>query len=201
MSGKTEKALTDVEEALKLYPTYVKALRTKARIQLNSENYEESVSNFKEALNHCTIEEKSGLEREVREAEKELKKSKRVNHYKILGVEKDADQTVLKKAFRKQSLVHHPDKGGNDETFKQINESYSVLSDPQQRRRYDMGADIEDDMFAGGASPFANAGFGGGVDLSDILFGMGAGGMGGGMGGMPNGGFRFSTSSGGGFPF
>lgn len=161
MSGKTDEALADVDEALKLHPEYTKALRTRARIHLAIEKYEESVKDFKEALDHCTMEEKAGLEKEIRNAEKELKKSKRVDHYKILNVSKDATEVELKKAFRKQSLVHHPDKGGNEEHFKQINESYSVLSDPQQRHIFDNGLDLDDGPGGMGGAGFSSGGFGG----------------------------------------
>ncbi|TIC12958.1 TPR-like protein, partial [Wallemia mellicola] len=211
MTDKSENALKDVDEALKLHPEYTKALRTRARIHLNIENFEESVSDFKKALEFCTMEEKPALENEVRNAEKELKKSKRVDHYKILSVHKEATEVELKKAFRKQSLVHHPDKGGNEEHFKQINESYSVLSDPQQRHIYDNGLDLDDGPGMGGG--FSSGGFGGAdINLADLFasgaFGGGMGGMGGGgfssfggsAGGFPGGGARFSSTQGG-FPF
>ncbi|TIA90163.1 hypothetical protein E3P99_01672, partial [Wallemia hederae] len=213
MSDKNEDALKDVDEALKLYKNYTKALRTRARIHLAMEKFEESVSDFKEALDSCSMEEKSGIEKEVRHAEKELKKSKRVDHYKILQVEKTATDTELKKAFRKQSLIHHPDKGGDEEYFKQINESYSVLTDSQQRHIYDNGLDLDDGPGMGGG--FGGGGMSADINLAD-LFASGAfgGGMGGGMGGMGGmgggmggggyssfggGGTRFTSA--GGFPF
>lgn len=63
------------------------------------------------------------------------------DYYKLLGVEKDAGQGDIKKAFRKLSMQYHPDKNPNnpfaEDKFKEINEAYSVLSDPQKRARYD----------------------------------------------------------------
>lgn len=59
------------------------------------------------------------------------------NYYHILGVDKNADDTEVKKAFRNLSKTHHPDKGGDDNKFKEINEASSVLSDTQKRNRYD----------------------------------------------------------------
>ncbi|OUU18328.1 MAG: hypothetical protein CBC05_02795 [Crocinitomicaceae bacterium TMED45] len=59
--------------------------------------------------------------------------------YKTLGVLKDADATDIKKAFFNLAKEHHPDKGGNPEKFKQINEAYDVLKDPQKRQQYDLG--------------------------------------------------------------
>tara|TARA_Y100000593_G_scaffold93735_1_gene189796 strand:- start:1290 stop:1895 length:606 start_codon:yes stop_codon:yes gene_type:complete len=57
--------------------------------------------------------------------------------YKILGVNKNASQDEIKKAFRKKALEHHPDKGGNEEKFKQINEAYSMISDSGKRSQHD----------------------------------------------------------------
>jgi len=51
-----------------------------------------------------------GIAKEIRNAELELKKSKRKDYYKILGVEKDADENAIKRAYRKLAVVHHPDK-------------------------------------------------------------------------------------------
>lgn len=76
-----------------------------------------------------------GIAKEIRNAELELKKSKRKDYYKILGVDKDADENQIKKAYRKLAIIHHPDKNPDDpdaaERFKDIGEAYETLSDPQ----------------------------------------------------------------------
>merc|ERR1712173_14152 len=86
-------------------------------------------------------------------AKLELKKSKRKDYYKILGVDKNANDDEIKKAYRKRALVHHPDRhaGASDEEkkeherkFKEVGEAYGVLSDTKKRTRYDQGHDIED---------------------------------------------------------
>lgn len=59
------------------------------------------------------------------------------DYYSILGVAKSATDDEIKKAYRKQALKHHPDRGGKDVEFKKINEAYQVLSDPQKRAGYD----------------------------------------------------------------
>lgn len=59
------------------------------------------------------------------------------NHYDTLGLNKDATFDEIKKAYRKLALVHHPDKSGNTEKFKEINEAYEILSDPDKREQYD----------------------------------------------------------------
>lgn len=64
------------------------------------------------------------------------------DYYKILGVEKNANETDIKKAYRKLAIKYHPDKNpGNkeaEEKFKEINEAYEVLSDNEKRKKYDM---------------------------------------------------------------
>ena len=57
--------------------------------------------------------------------------------YDALGVSKTANETEIKKAFRKKALEHHPDKGGDEAEFKEINAAYEVLSKPDKRELYD----------------------------------------------------------------
>ena len=61
-----------------------------------------------------------------------------MDYYKVLGVGEDADEQEIKKAYRKLSLRHHPDRGGNAEEFKKINEAYSTLGDKTKRQQYNM---------------------------------------------------------------
>src|SRR5918996_289885 len=60
------------------------------------------------------------------------------DYYKILGVDRKADDKTIKSAYRKLARKYHPDVNkGKDEKFKEISEAYEVLSDPEKRRRYD----------------------------------------------------------------
>lgn len=117
-----------------------------------------------------------------------------MDYYKVIGVDKNASDEEIKKAYRKLAMKYHPDKNKGDakaeEKFKQISEAYAVLSDKEKRRQYDeFGANgfhqrySQEDIFRG-------------FDISDILreFGMGGNFFGGRKGG---GGFSF----GGGSPF
>jgi curved DNA-binding protein len=68
------------------------------------------------------------------------------DYYKILGVDKNANEKDIKRAFRRLARKHHPDVNPDDqqaeERFKEINEAYEVLSDPEKRQKYDhLGAD------------------------------------------------------------
>jgi DnaJ-class molecular chaperone len=60
-----------------------------------------------------------------------------MDYYSILGVPKNASQDDIKKAYKKQSMKHHPDRGGNEAEFKKVNEAYQTLGDPQKRAEYD----------------------------------------------------------------
>jgi DnaJ family protein A protein 2 len=57
--------------------------------------------------------------------------------YETLEVDKNADEKEIKKAYRKLSRQHHPDKGGDEHKFKEINAAYEILSDPEKRAAYD----------------------------------------------------------------
>ncbi|KAH4345883.1 hypothetical protein HBH98_117050 [Parastagonospora nodorum] len=197
-------AVADCDKALELDPSYTKARKTRAKALGESGNWEEAVRELK-AMYEANPSE-PGLAKEIRDAELELKKSKRKDYYKILGLEKDCTETEVKKAYRKLAIVHHPDKNPGDEDaadrFKEIQEAHETLSDPQKRARYDSGEDLVDpsDMFGGGGG---GGGFGGagGIDPEILMqmFGGGMGGMGGGGRG-GGGGFHFA-SGGGGSPF
>ena len=105
---KFKDAIADCERALRLDSSYTKARKTKAKALGESGDWEEAVKELK-AIHEANPEE-PGIAKDIRNAELELKKSKRKDYYKILGVEKDADETQIKKAYRKLAIIHHPDK-------------------------------------------------------------------------------------------
>ena len=79
------------------------------------------------------------------------------DYYDNLGVAKNASPDEIKRAYRKLAQQYHPDKGGDPEKFKQINEAYQVLSDPQKRAQYDrFGAGFEQARSSGGFSGFGD---------------------------------------------
>lgn len=113
------------------------------------------------------------------------------DYYEVLGVGKNASADEIKKAFRKLAIEHHPDKGGDEAAFKEINEAYEVLKDDKKRQRYDQfGHAGVGGSTGGGGNPFEGFGFGGqgqevhfdfgDLGLGDIFgsfFGGGAGGQ------------------------
>lgn len=76
-----------------------------------------------------------------------------MDHYQILGVSRDATPQDIKKAFRKLAMKHHPDKGGDEAKFKEIQQAYEVLSDPDKRQQYDNPNPFEG-IFGQGGDPF-----------------------------------------------
>ncbi len=116
------------------------------------------------------------------------------NYYDILGVKKDASADDIKKAFRRLARKHHPDAGGDEEKFKEINEAYEILSNEEKRAQYDQYGQYFGGQVPGGAGrPGAGgpgAGWPGGAggysvnvgdlgDLGDLFGSMFSGGAGG----------------------
>jgi curved DNA-binding protein len=88
------------------------------------------------------------------------------DYYKILGVRKNASDKEIKKVYKQLAIKYHPDKNPDDqaaeEKFKEINEAYEVLGDPEKRKKYDkLGANWEAYQQSGGAG-FDRSQFGGG---------------------------------------
>jgi curved DNA-binding protein len=106
------------------------------------------------------------------------------DYYKVLGVDRDADEQDIKRAYRKLALKFHPDKNPDDdeaeERFKEINEAYEVLGDPDKRAKYDQlgssyrqweragGGDFDWSQWTGGAPGGVRVEFG---DLGDLFGG------------------------------
>lgn len=92
------------------------------------------------------------------------------DYYKTLGVSRTASADEIKKAFRKLARTHHPDAGGDEAKFKEINEAYEVLSDEKKRQLYDQYGTANENQI-----PWGGAGGQGGFSYEDIFGGAGAG--------------------------
>lgn len=189
--GDNDSALADCDAALEYDPAFVKVKKTRARALGQLKRWDDAVNELKSALELAP--EDGTLRKEIKEAELEVKKALRKDYYDILGVDKNASDVDLKKAYRRQALIFHPDKNPDNpdaaDKFKDVGEAYEVLSDSQARARYDSGVDLQDpsDMFGGmGGMHGGMGGMHGGMGGIDpeVLFQMFGGGGMGGMGGM-----------------
>jgi len=103
---------------------------------------------------------------------------KETKFYDLLGVKPTATDSELKKAYRKLALKYHPDKNPGPEAgekFKEISMAYEILSNEDKRRIYDMHGEQGIKEGGGGGGGFSSP-----MDLFDMFFGGGLGGMGGG---------------------
>ncbi|MBE7182462.1 MAG: tetratricopeptide repeat protein, partial [Terriglobus roseus] len=167
-----QQAIQDCDKAIQLDPSYTKAKKTRAKALGEGGDWEEAVRAYKNIQE--TSPEEPGIAKDIRNAELELKKSKRKDYYKILEVEKDASEMDIKKAYRKLAVKHHPDKNRDDpeaeSRFKDLQEAHETLIDPQKRERYDSGVDLMEpgEGFGGGFG-----GMGGGMQIDpEMLFNM-----------------------------
>ncbi|XP_030112110.2 dnaJ homolog subfamily C member 7 [Taeniopygia guttata] len=148
---KLEEAIDDCTNAVKLDDTYVKAYLRRAQCYMDTEQYEDAVRDYEKVYQTEKTKEHKQL---LKNAQVELKKSKRKDYYKILGVNKNASEDEIKKAYRKRALMHHPDRHSGasaevqkeeEKKFKEVGEAFTILSDPKKKARYDSGQDLEED--------------------------------------------------------
>ena len=143
---KNEDALKCLNKAVTYNPKYAKAFYKRGAINQLLENHEEALQDFQMA---SQIDPKEySADDKIRMAKKKAQEASKKDFYKILGVEKTATEDEIKKAYRKLALKWHPDRNQGseeektkaDKMFKEVNEAYSVISDPEKRKRFDMGA-------------------------------------------------------------
>ena len=133
------------------------ALWALGEVQQNAEKYEEAVRTFQRAVEvtEDRAQEQQTAKQKLRDAQVALKQSKEKNYYKILGVARNASKKEIKKAYRELALQWHPDKNDDKELaekkFQDISEAYEVLSDEENRAKYDRGENIFDNQGGHGA--------------------------------------------------
>ena len=203
-----KKATSYCTETLLYTPHSLPALLHKAQTQLDTEDFEPAIATLNAAKEtHGTGN--SRLNDLLQQAQVLLKRSKQKDYYKVLGVAADADARDIKRAMRKLTKEHHPDKAAHlgispeaaQTKMAAINEAYEVLSDPELRARFDRGDDPNDPQQ--GQQPFQGSPFGFAAGGQPVFFQQRGGGgsfkFQGGGGGNPFGGNPFGQ--GGGFPF
>lgn len=183
-------------EALQLNPNSLHGLLHQAQRQIDADEFEDAIRTLDVAKEHHQDQKIQEL---LHKAHTLLKRSKQKDYYKVLGVDRDADERQIKKAYRKLSKIHHPDKAAAsgltpEEAQKKmaaVNEAYEVLSDPELKQRFDNGDDPNNPEQQQGGNPFHGSPFGGGGQQFFFK-----------QGGFPGGGsFKFQQGGGGGFPF
>lgn len=206
--GDSHGALKDINEALHLGNKTAKIYARRSKIYEKLEKWDDALQDLNSAA-----EQDSGYRDEVRALKERVRMAKRKDFYKILGVERNATEADLKKAYKVQAIKWHPDKWAHctdaekltaEERFKDVGEAFGILSDANKRRAYDSGQmDNEAEYNAGGRG----GGMGGGMDMGNEdmmqMFNMMMGGGGGSpffMGGMGGGGGRGARGRRGGGP-
>jgi len=100
-----------------------------------------------------------------------------MDYYSTLGLQKNASDAEIKKAYRSMAMKYHPDRGGDEKKFKEISQAYEFLSDPQKKQIIDLGGDPNAQPgMGGGQNPFEfhfNTG-----NMNDIFGNFGFGGFG-----------------------
>ncbi|KXZ44221.1 hypothetical protein GPECTOR_71g582 [Gonium pectorale] len=146
--GRHDTAVSDCANVLVLAPEHREAKLLLVRTLLQAGRFDEAQVKAREYLHQ---HQHDGEFHELaREAERQLKVSKRKDYYKILGLDKSAGDREIKRAYRELAKKYHPDKVSADERaaaeaqFREVAEAYEVLTDETKRRLYDAGEDLEE---------------------------------------------------------
>lgn len=165
-------ALDDLNKSLVWNEKYIKGILRRANLHMTLGDYEKGRYDFQKVvdLDSSNYEAKKGLE----EAKKKEKEAKKKDYYKVLGLDKNAHESQIRKAYKLLALKWHPDKNTQSEAqrdqaerkFKEVNEAYEVLSDPKKKQMFDNGVDPNDQEGEGGFSHRGNS-----QDIFNMFFG------------------------------
>ena len=215
--NKNVEALRDSNQSIKLNPFYARGYIKRGNVYMELKMFDDARADFQKAKD--LDPNVAGVDGYLNDANKNAEKARKRDYYAILGIDKNADEKEIKRAYKKMAMKYHPDRNSETEESKKmaekkfidVNDAYSVLSDPKKRSMYDQGVDplnpeeaggggvhfggdaseILKMFFGGGGSPFgfSSGGFGNG---SNIKFSFGGPGSRGGRGGGDP--FSFFTS-------
>ncbi|KAH9916530.1 uncharacterized protein B0H18DRAFT_64804 [Fomitopsis serialis] len=138
--------LKSIDASLKLDDLRWKPYLIRGRIQVGLELFDLAVEDFKICLQRALLKASDASTDDIELLESELKRTERLaakaktklkDYYQILGLKPTCTSAEIRRAYRTESLKHHPDKGGIEEKFKLVNEAYSTLSDLDARLMYD----------------------------------------------------------------
>ena len=212
--NKNVEALRDSNQSIKLNPFYARGYIKRGNVYMELKMFDDARADFQKAKD--LDPNVSGVEGYLNDANKKAESARKRDYYAILGIDKNADEKEIKRAYKKMAMKYHPDRNSESEESKKmaekkfidVNDAYSVLSDPKKRSMYDQGVDpLNPEEASGGGMHF-------GGDASEILkmffggggspFGFSSGGFGNGSNikftfGGPGG--RSGRSGGGGDPF
>ena len=140
-------ALKDINQSIALNDNYTKAYFIRGNIFMNLKMYDEAWYDFQKVKDREPTNQENL--RALENAKKEEKIAKKRDYYKILDIPREANENEIKKAYKKMAIKWHPDKNNESEeskkiaekTFRDINDAYTVLSDPKKKKMYDSGVD------------------------------------------------------------
>lgn len=149
--GEYNAAVTDCDAALQLNSQHVKAMTRRAACRMELTQWAQAVKDYETALR---IEPSDPfIKEELRKAKFELEKQNTPKLYLLLGVPKSASPSEIKAAFKRLAKMLHSDRrpascsategAKADERFKDVNQAYEILKDPDKRKDYDGGADVK----------------------------------------------------------
>jgi len=169
--NKPDKAQLFCDEVLRINPQSIIGILAKATRLTKEDLFEEAIRLLEKAKDEVDGASSDTRVREkLQEAHNLLRRSKNKDYYKVLGVDRDADDRELKKVYRKLTKQYHPDKYRGElsaeevhKKMSSINEAYEVLSDPELRARFDNGHDPnsqeQPNPFGFGGNPFGGQPF------------------------------------------
>ena len=212
--NKNVEALRDSNQSIKLNPFYARGYIKRGNVYMELKMFDDARADFQKAKD--LDPNVAGVDGYLNDANKNAEKARKRDYYAILGIDKNADEKEIKRAYKKMAMKYHPDRNSESEESKKmaekkfidVNDAYSVLSDPKKRSMYDQGVDplnpeeaggggvhfggdaseILKMFFGGGGSPFgfSSGGFGNGSNIKFSFGGPGArSGRSGGGGGDP----------------
>jgi len=217
--NKNTEALRDSNQSIKLNPYYARGYVKRGNVYMELKMYDDAKADFQKAKE--LDPSVNGVEGFLNDAKNKAEKARKRDYYAILGIDRNASEHDIKKAYKKMAMKYHPDRNSESEETKKmaekkfidVNDAYSVLSDPKKKSMYDQGIDPLNPeeassggmhfggdpseifkMFFGGSSPFefstGGSGFGDGGSFRTFTFG-GPGGRSRGGGSRGNSGFSF----------